>query len=367
MDSDAFNNHQTTEYKPNSMWDPFHRFFPPLGSRLAFSRVNSPKYKRMFAKLPTLQDCLENNAQFPLCLYGYKNYLKIYEHCDQDLDFLLETQNLMNKERRLTIRSQRNDNRNIPNYNSPRNTNSPPFRNSSPIDTKIGCLQHKICQQQTQKTDISTAPKQDPTSVFFGENNENRDYSVVEQIYLKHIVQNSPRQIHIPQEIREQTRIGMEIERIIGTSVLDPAKKYVSMTMKHETYPRFLKECYNHNINESSAIWRLTFGLFLLVVALTTEFSLILLNIVPKSYRWIPLIAFFLGFLYTLSALYRLDPGFAMFRKTNLFSNTPEHIYSKPVLHHHRKIAAVITLVSALTAVILTLIFYLVPGARLYQ
>ncbi|OMJ11890.1 hypothetical protein AYI69_g9658, partial [Smittium culicis] len=105
-----------------NLWDPFLSILPPIGSRMAFNGVNKPKGKRMLRYLPKLDNCLDQQNLYPLCLHGYREYLSNIENCEQDLDFWLDYSVLTKAEKSPSI-PMSNTNAGNTSKNNPPNSN----------------------------------------------------------------------------------------------------------------------------------------------------------------------------------------------------------------------------------------------------
>ncbi|OLY83165.1 hypothetical protein AYI68_g2704 [Smittium mucronatum] len=438
-----YNKHKISPSNSHSeinLWDPFLNLLPPIGSRMAFNGVNKPSGKNMLKLLPKLDECIDQKALYPLCLFGYRQYLSNVENCEQDLDFYLDYVALAKSQKHIpehdaekvsrgNISSDIADNSTRNNLISTIDRNSSGAHNisrdafnsvtlspdSSLDDPFVTCLKHDLCRKQAQRIDLAKShsenyqnsfknPKNsidtrlqmnnalDSDSIFsnyFNTNNANnytkarkksnntsigKDFdplnlkklTPVERIYNKYIKPDSVSEVYIPHEIKRQIQNSIEYENVKSYSVLDPAAQYIHKTMRTETYPRFLKERYSHNIQPNIAICRICLGLFFLVSAFTAEFSLVFLSIVPKKWRWLPIIGFFFGFYFLFSGTTRMDPLLLLCKNANYIGTSFQKVYSHYIISHYFAKSFKIILSSLALATLITGIFYAVPGTFFY-
>lgn len=122
-----------------------------------------------------------------------------------------------------------------------------------------------------------------------------------ERIYLRYLVPGCEKEIYLPQSLRIHsfplssqqlpipTSPGYEIESTALAQVPDmfhPQKEYVFHAMEQDAYPRFLRAKAFGNLTPVSALVRLCVGLLVLWVGLTAAFSLVFLDVKPKSKRF---------------------------------------------------------------------------------
>lgn len=122
-----------------------------------------------------------------------------------------------------------------------------------------------------------------------------------ERIYLRYMVPGSEKEIYLPPSLRIHTfplsssqlpsaqTSQYEIESAALAQVPDmfhPQKEYVFHAMEQDAYPRFLRAKAFGNLTPVSALVRLCVGLLALWAALATAFSLIFLDVKPKSKRF---------------------------------------------------------------------------------
>jgi hypothetical protein len=70
-------------------------------------------------------------------------------------------------------------------------------------------------------------------------------------------------------------------------------KEYCFRAMEQDAFPRFLRSKAFGNLTPVSALVRLVVGLIVLWIALATAFSLIFLDVQPKSKRFFVRVIFF--------------------------------------------------------------------------
>ncbi|GBE84204.1 RGS domain-containing protein [Sparassis latifolia] len=142
-------------------------------------------------------------------------------------------------------------------------------------------------------------------------------------------------------------------------------KEYCFRAMEQDAFPRFLRAKAFGNLTPVSALVRLIIGLVVLWVGLAVGFSLIFLDVKPKSKRFFLFLPFAVAILFLISHQYELDPILVFLGQSE---STPfrtlriREPYVKKLLLGRAIWVSV--LVSA-CMVALTMIFWAVPGHRL--
>ncbi|THH30462.1 hypothetical protein EUX98_g3714, partial [Antrodiella citrinella] len=142
-------------------------------------------------------------------------------------------------------------------------------------------------------------------------------------------------------------------------------KEYCFRAMEQDAFPRFLRAKAFGNLTPVSALVRLVVGLIFLWIALSVGFSLIFLDVHPKSKRFFLFIPFTFAVLFLISHQYELDPILVFFGQSE---STPfrtlriKEPYVRKLLIGR---AIWVTLLVAACVAALTLLFWAVPGYRL--
>lgn len=142
-------------------------------------------------------------------------------------------------------------------------------------------------------------------------------------------------------------------------------KEYCFRAMEQDAFPRFLRAKAFGNLTPVSALVRLIAGLIILWIGLAVGFSLIFLDVHPKSKRFFLFIPFTLAVLFLISHQYELDPILILFNQSE---STPfrtlsiKEPYVKKLLIGR---ALWVSMLVAACSVALTLVFWAVPGKRL--
>ncbi|KAF8994028.1 RGS domain-containing protein [Cyathus striatus] len=142
-------------------------------------------------------------------------------------------------------------------------------------------------------------------------------------------------------------------------------KEYCFRAMEQDAFPRFLRSKAFGNLTPISALVRLIAGLIILWIGLAAAFSLIFLDVKPKSKRFFLFIPFTLAVLFLVSHQYELDPILVFLgqsESTPFRTLTIREPYVKKLLVG-RAIWVSILVAAFVTA--LTLLFWAVPGHRL--
>lgn len=142
-------------------------------------------------------------------------------------------------------------------------------------------------------------------------------------------------------------------------------KEYVFRAMEQDAFPRFLRAKAFGNLTPVSALVRLVVGLVVLWIGLSVGFSLIFLDVHPKSKRFFLFIPFSIAILFLISHQYELDPILVFFGQSE---STPfrtlriREPYVKKLLIGR---AIWVTILVCAGVAALTLLFWAVPGHRL--
>ncbi|TDL20515.1 hypothetical protein BD410DRAFT_790737 [Rickenella mellea] len=142
-------------------------------------------------------------------------------------------------------------------------------------------------------------------------------------------------------------------------------KEYCFRAMEQDAFPRFLRAKAFGNLTPVSALVRLVVGLIILWIGLAVGFSLIFLDVHPKSKRFFLFIPFTLAILLLISHQYELDPILVFLGQSE---TTPfrtlriKEPYVKKLLLGR---AIWVTILVAVCVAALTLLFWAVPGHRL--
>ncbi|KAK7052255.1 protein rax1 [Favolaschia claudopus] len=142
-------------------------------------------------------------------------------------------------------------------------------------------------------------------------------------------------------------------------------KEYCFRAMEQDAFPRFLRSKAFGNLTPVSALVRLIVGLLALWIGLAAAFSLIFLDVHPKSKRFFLFIPFTIAVLCLVSHQYELDPILVFFGQSETTPFRTLRIrepYVKKLLLGR---AIWVSILVAAFVAALTLIFWAVPGHRL--
>jgi len=142
-------------------------------------------------------------------------------------------------------------------------------------------------------------------------------------------------------------------------------KEYCFRAMEQDAFPRFLRAKAFGNLTPLSALVRLIAGLIVLWIGLAAGFSLIFLDVQPKSKRFFLFIPYTLAILLLISHQYELDPILVFFgqsESTPFRTLTIREPYVKKLLVGR---AIWVTVLVTILTTAMTLMFWAVPGHRL--
>ncbi|KAF5390973.1 hypothetical protein D9757_003976 [Collybiopsis confluens] len=182
-------------------------------------------------------------------------------------------------------------------------------------------------------------------------------------------------EIYLPPSLRihsfplsSSTEARSQSEQALAAQIPDmfhAQKEYCFRAMEQDAFPRFLRAKAFGNLTPISALVRLILGLLILWIGLAAAFSLVFLDVQPKSKRFFLFIPFTFAILFLISHQYELDP-FLVFlgqsETTPFRTLTMKEPYVKKLLLG-RAIWVSVLVAAFVTA--LTLIFWAVPGHRL--
>ncbi|KAH6909953.1 RGS domain-containing protein [Coprinopsis sp. MPI-PUGE-AT-0042] len=142
-------------------------------------------------------------------------------------------------------------------------------------------------------------------------------------------------------------------------------KEYCFRAMEQDAFPRFLRSKAFGNLTPISALVRLIAGLVILWIGLAVGFSLIFLDVEPKSKRFFLFIPYTLAILFLISHQYELDPILVFLNQsetTPFRTLTMREPYVKKLLLGR---AIWVSVLVAAFSTALTMLFWAVPGHRL--
>ncbi|KAI0746288.1 RGS domain-containing protein [Daedaleopsis nitida] len=163
-------------------------------------------------------------------------------------------------------------------------------------------------------------------------------------------------------EPRSQTEISLMAQI---PDMFHAQKEYCYRAMEQDAFPRFLRAKAFGNLTPVSALVRLIAGLVILWIGLAAGFSLIFLDVQPKSKRFFLFIPYTLACLFLISHQYELDPILVFLGQSESTPFRTLHIresYVKKLLIGR---AIWVSVLVAACTVALTMIFWAVPGHRL--
>ncbi|KAF9269869.1 hypothetical protein L218DRAFT_993854 [Marasmius fiardii PR-910] len=142
-------------------------------------------------------------------------------------------------------------------------------------------------------------------------------------------------------------------------------KEYCFRAMEQDAFPRFLRAKAFGNLTPVSSLVRLILGLIVLWIGLAVAFSLVFLDVQPKSKRFFLFLPFTVAILFLISHQYELDPILVFLGQsetTPFRTLTIREPYVKKLLLG-RAIWVSVLVAAFVTA--LTMLFWAVPGHRL--
>ncbi|KAF7760258.1 hypothetical protein Agabi119p4_10934 [Agaricus bisporus var. burnettii] len=182
------------------------------------------------------------------------------------------------------------------------------------------------------------------------------------EIYLPPALRIHTFPLSSQQEPRSQTELGMMAQI---PDLYHAQKEYCFRAMEQDAFPRFLRSKAFGNLTPISALVRLVLGLIILWIGLAVAFSLVFLDVHPKSKRFFLFLPFGFAILFLVSHQYELDPILVFLGQsetTPFRTLTIREPYVRNLLLGR---AVWVTIVVSLITTGLTLLFWAVPGHRL--
>ncbi|KAF8504561.1 hypothetical protein F5888DRAFT_1656652 [Russula emetica] len=201
-----------------------------------------------------------------------------------------------------------------------------------------------------------------------------------ERIFLRYLSQagTSPNggeshEIYLPPALRVHSfplsnATSSAADRVALAQVPDmfhAQKEYCFRAMEQDAFPRFLRSKAFGNLTPMSALVRLVAGLICLWIGLSTAFSLIFLNVKPKSVRFYLFLPFTFALLFIISHQYELDPILVFLGQSETTPFRTLRIREPYVRKLLLGRAIWVSILVAFGVAALTLLFWAVPGHRL--
>ncbi|CAE6475023.1 unnamed protein product [Rhizoctonia solani] len=201
-----------------------------------------------------------------------------------------------------------------------------------------------------------------------------------ERIFARYLVPGADKEVYLPPALRINdfplsshqlpvpTSPAYEAESAALAQVPDMfhnQKEYVFRAMEQDAFPRFLRAKAFGNLTPVSALVRLCLGLLVLWIGLAVGFSLIFLDVKPKSKRFFLFIPFIIAFLLLISHQYELDPILVFLHQSETTPFRTLRIKERYVKHLLIGRAAWVCVLVTVLSVVFTMIFWAVPGRRL--
>ncbi|KAJ2120707.1 hypothetical protein IW147_004846 [Coemansia sp. RSA 720] len=420
-----------------SLFDPHPIVVPPPGSRLSFAGANSPVMAHLLRALPSLDNTLQRQAQAPLCLYNYWQYLADIESGAEELEFWLAVSDYEAMHRQVAP-TEANGRHRVESGAlgvgtrgaSARLLAQVHARHMDTFDTETQeldaylarvsqltveaaeasvCKAHAQCVRSHRPFTTRAGPALDAPSVrpmrtgvrgFFtrilsgdavrtrrlapheedaqgshlepllntpmeSAPTETEMRRAAELLYFHYVLEGAPASLHIGSEMRAKVAARIERDSRFDAQLFAPAKRHAYEAMRHESHVRFQRERLFHNITRGTAALRIVLGLALVMVALAFQVSLVLLDVRPKGWRWLPMAALWMGLAYAVAGVMRLDPFMAIMGRYEATAWSFGRVVDSTVRHAHLKRAAMIMVVTAGVSALITLVLFLVPGHRL--
>ncbi|KAG8741961.1 Bud site selection protein, Revert to axial protein 1 [Ceratobasidium sp. 414] len=201
-----------------------------------------------------------------------------------------------------------------------------------------------------------------------------------ERIFARYLVPGADKEVYLPPALRindfplsslslpSPTSPAYETESAALAQVPDMfhnQKEYVFRAMEQDAFPRFLRAKAFGNLTPVSALVRLCVGLLVLWIALACAFSLVFLDVKPKSKRFFLFIPFIIAFLLLISHQYELDPILVFLQQSETTPFRTLRIRERYVRNLLLGRAAWVCVLVAVLSVVFTIVFWAVPGRRL--
>ncbi|QRW09733.1 regulator of G protein signaling domain protein [Ceratobasidium sp. AG-Ba] len=152
-----------------------------------------------------------------------------------------------------------------------------------------------------------------------------------EQIFERYLAPGAAREIYLPPSLRigefpSSSRLVLASISPINKAeaaalaqvpdIFHTQKEYIFRAMEQHAFPRFLRSKAFGNLTPIGALARLVAGILVLWVSLSCAFSLVFLDVKPKSKRLMLFLPFAISFLLIVSHQYELDPILAFLQQS---------------------------------------------------
>ncbi|KAI8148360.1 hypothetical protein BJV82DRAFT_591817 [Fennellomyces sp. T-0311] len=171
--------------------------------------------------------------------------------------------------------------------------------------------------------------------------------------------------IHLPDDHRTVLEELIEKHHRPEPIVFESARSHVFEILNVFYYPQFVDSVLYTNLARASARIVLLFGLICLTIGFAVELSLIFLDSGHMGTRWWAILPFFFGWTNVLAGFTDFAWWLAFTGKSEISFFAFEPIQDKTVLRIHRKRAFLWLAGSIVLALLSTIIFGFIPGARL--
>ncbi|KAI5886658.1 regulator of G protein signaling superfamily [Schizophyllum commune H4-8] len=254
---------------------------------------------------------------------------------------------------------------------SPKNANDDPPRSTTPfsLSGRTPTLFHKRA---------SRAPTIIPRSQAITRQNL---IASAERIYYRYLCpattvsSTENHEIYLPPALRihsfplssaHEPRSPAEMQLMAQIPDMFHAQKdYCFRAMEQDAFPRFLRSKAFGNLTPVSSLVRLIVGLIILWIGLAVGFSLIFLDVHPKSKRFFLFIPYTIAILCLISHQYELDPILVFLGQSETTPFRTLHIREPYVRKLLLGRAVWVSALVAAFSTALTMIFWAVPGHRL--
>ncbi|RPA83719.1 regulator of G protein signaling superfamily [Ascobolus immersus RN42] len=186
-----------------------------------------------------------------------------------------------------------------------------------------------------------------------------------EKILYTYLLAGAEREIVLPPNILNRIAQAIEQDGRDDPEVFDEAKDYVFQAMEKDAFPGFLRAKALGNLVPSSGMLRLVVGLLGMFGGFWAAFSLIFLDITPRTTRLWIILPFAIGIYGLFSNQYMLDPILGLLGLSEYqfmkFMKVKEPYVRKLLA----KRATWILVLTAFTLAAITCLYVFVPGKRL--
>ncbi|KAF8241646.1 regulator of G protein signaling superfamily [Wilcoxina mikolae CBS 423.85] len=341
-------------------------------------------------RLPTLFEVLSRRTLPPVDLYSFFIYMRDHQRSLDYLDFWLDVAQHMSLCRHYVRELRRSVLVSTPDLGMERDTSPGLHQYDFPDDngddkesnsrlsaflrteTPEGTAHRRstgdnLDTPPTGRPSFMSSSPMDPTTSSSVAHTVNRSdvRASAEKILYTYLLRGAEREIVLPDPILQSISNAIEVDGRDDPDVFIEAKDYVFQAMERDAFPGFLRSKALGNLVPASVMLRLVIGLLAMFGGFWAAFSLIFLDVKPRSSRLWLILPFMIGVYCLIAHQYSLDPimglvGVSEYTFMGFFAVRESYVRRLLI-----KRSAWILMLTFAIVVALVCLYTFVPGKRL--